>query len=88
MPNYWIKCPLDIKEKIQQYLKYNMFRELIERVDKITHTKDLNDKLYIRGYENYGILYHYFTHRCRKIDKYCYKWDLVIKGFKNTQLNV
>lgn len=29
MSDYWLKCPLDLKEKIQQYLVYNLHMELM-----------------------------------------------------------
>jgi hypothetical protein len=41
MKSYWILCPLDIKEKIQHYLKHIMQLELL------THWEDVN-------YETYG----------------------------------
>jgi hypothetical protein len=59
--NYWIRCPLEIKEKIQGYLMYNMlkelkyfwketYRELYGECDECKTPFDGYSKKYLKGF--------------------------------------
>lgn len=91
--NYWIKCPTDVKQQIQQYLKYNMLKELLYRTEYIK-IDIIMEELYefyfdLENCPDFGrhflgfhpdnkSVYHFrYKIKSEKVDKYHYTWNII-----------